>query len=48
MIAPRIIPRDELRGSAIEVPRATDPARTCERPITLGGRRMDRQQWRRR
>lgn len=36
MIAPRIIPRDELRGSAIECPRATDPRRTCRASIELG------------
>lgn len=37
-IPPRIIPRNELRGSAIEVPRALDPLSACGRPITLGGR----------
>ena len=38
MIAPRIIPRDELRGSALEVPRSTDPARTCTATIDLDDR----------
>lgn len=36
----RIIPRDELRGSAIEVTRSADPAdprRTCLRTVTLDG-----------
>lgn len=38
MIAPRIISRDQLRGSTLEHPRATDPRRTCDRSIRLDNR----------
>lgn len=38
MIAPRIIPRDALRGSHILVPPAPANAPTCWRPIKLGDR----------
>jgi hypothetical protein len=37
--APRIIPRDELSGSAIECAPSKDPRRTCDRVIKLHGTR---------
>jgi hypothetical protein len=39
VIARRIIPRDQLRGSTLERPAAIDPSRTCDRVIDLDGTR---------
>lgn len=39
MTTKRIIPRDELRGTALERPCSSDPQLTCDHAILLDGTR---------